>query len=258
MVEEGVLLMSESFDGAIAFAQALMADCDMPLLDRLKMTHDHDIEMADKSAYHRGYEDGRRSMDARHYAVVLRLQDLTFDGSSHENLRKIAYTIYPCATEWTCESSEGLRDELVRLMGGVHDEHLANIWRTSGEPDENGEFCEIEPRNTVESSKCRENHKSGCITDELRKWTGIDVWSCKWEELNAIADRMDEQFARVCEQQEAVLQSTIEHYESALRDTIERMAEENLMVKDERDYLRRQRDELQRKLDAIREVLDGR
>lgn len=177
----------------------------------------------------RGY---RRSMDARHYAVALRLQDLTFDGDSHENLRKIAYTIYPCATEWTCESSEGLRDELVRLMGGVHDEHLPNIWRTSGEPDENGEFCEIEPRNTVESSKCRENHKSGCITDELRKWTGIDVWSCKWEELDAIADRIDEQFARVCEQQEAVLQQTI----------------------DEMAY---ERDELQAKLDAIREALDG-
>ena len=52
------------------------------------------------------------------------------------------------------------------------------------------------------------------------------------EQLIAIADRIDEQFARVCEQHEAVLQQTI----------------------DEMAY---ERDELQAKLDAIREVLDG-
>ena len=88
-------------------------------LDDLMTAHDHELERRMREQYARGYDDGRRSMDARHYAVALRLQDLTFDGGSHENLRKIAYTIYPCATEWTCESSEGLRDELVRLMGGV-------------------------------------------------------------------------------------------------------------------------------------------
>lgn len=209
---------------------------------------EHERRMREQ--YARGYTDGQHSMDAEHYAVAIRLQDLTFDGDSHENLRKIAYVIYPCATEWTCESSEGLRDELVRLMGGVHDEHLPNIWRTSGEPDENGEFCEIEPRNTVESSKCRENHKSGCITDELRKWTGIDVWSCKWEELNAIADRIDEQ--------EAVLQATIK--DAAKERDRARMEVVNLRdayYKMQR-RLEEERDELQAKLDAIKGILDGR
>lgn len=50
--------------------------------------------------------------------VVRKLQALRFDGGSHENLSKIAYAIYPCATGWTCESAKGLRDSLVRLIGG--------------------------------------------------------------------------------------------------------------------------------------------
>lgn len=242
-----------TFDGAIEalrefrWQHATNDEDAVPYINAVKEAHDRELERRTREQYARGYEDGRRSMDARHYAVALKLNKLTFDGNHHGNLSKIAYVVYPCATGWTCESSEGLRDELVRLLGGVHDEHLANIWRTSGELDENGEFCEIEPRNTVESSKYAENYKSGHITDELRKWTGIDVWSCKWEEFDAIADRIDEQFARVCEQQEAVLQQTIE-----------RMADENLMVKNERDYLRRQRDELQAKLDEIKGILDGR
>ena len=53
--------------------------------------------------------------------VIHRLQALRFDGGSHENLSKIAYAVYPCATGWTCESCDGLRDDLVRLLGGVNE-----------------------------------------------------------------------------------------------------------------------------------------
>ena len=78
-------------------------------------------DLKDMRAYARGYEDGRRSKDADHADVVLKLSRLTFDGGSHENLSKIARAIYPCATGWTCESSKGLRDRLIDLLGGVHE-----------------------------------------------------------------------------------------------------------------------------------------
>lgn len=95
--------------------------CLKRLLDRLKRAHEHEIEQLRKTEYHRGYEDGQRSMDAGHRAVAMRLRGLRFDGGSHENLNKIAYGIYPCATGWTVESCEGLRDKIIELLGGVHD-----------------------------------------------------------------------------------------------------------------------------------------
>lgn len=128
--------MSESFErGMKIFRENLAgmydnghmtkcADVDTSVdLDRLQRAHDHELEQARKAEYARGYEDGRRSKDADHAAVVLRLSRLTFDGGSHENLSKIAYAVYPCATGWTCESSEGLRDRLIDLLGGVHEHH---------------------------------------------------------------------------------------------------------------------------------------
>lgn len=87
----------------------------IPYINNVARAH----EQTRKAEYARGYEDGRRSKDADHAAVALRLSGLRFDGGSHENLSKIAYAIYPCATGWTCESSKGLRDMLVDLMGGV-------------------------------------------------------------------------------------------------------------------------------------------
>ena len=87
----------------------------IPYINNVARAH----EQARKAEYARGYEDGRRSKDADHAAVALRLSGLRFDGGSHENLSKIACAIYPCATGWTCKSSKGLRDRLVDLMGGV-------------------------------------------------------------------------------------------------------------------------------------------
>ena len=64
--------------------------------------------------------DGRQYLDAEHYAVALKLRCLRFGDGSHENLSRLAYAIYPCATGWSRESCEGLRDKLVDLLGGVH------------------------------------------------------------------------------------------------------------------------------------------
>ena len=80
-----------------------------------------EIEHMRKAEYHRGYLAGQKSKDADHAAVAMRLQRLSFDGGSHESLNKIAYAIYPCATGWTFESCEGLRDRIIDLLGGVHD-----------------------------------------------------------------------------------------------------------------------------------------
>lgn len=132
--------MIESFDDAIAFAQATMSDCDTPILDRLKRAHDHEIVEAlcdacdqcdrmDKKAHDHEIEQMRKAEfargyeDAEHAAVALRLSRLRFDGGSHENLSKIAYAVYPCATGLTCESAKGLRDRLIDLLGGVHEHH---------------------------------------------------------------------------------------------------------------------------------------
>lgn len=155
-----------SFDDAIAFAQAIMSDCDTPILDRLKRAHDHEIKMVSKAEYARGYEDGRRSKDADHAAVAMRLRGLRFDGGSHENLHKIAYAIYPCATGWTVESSKGLRDRLIDLLGGVH-EHRCDSGRGCACGNSRaGGYGELAKAMTYDVLG-NERHKVVC---ELRKW----------------------------------------------------------------------------------------
>lgn len=131
---------TESFDSVMADMRKVVMDCDMERCDmydgdcyqcqgdilyRMQRSHDRELEHVRKTEYARGYNDGQRSMDAEHYAVALRLRGLRFDGGSHDNLSRIAYAIYPCATGWTCESSEGLRDRLIDLLGGVHEPDAA-------------------------------------------------------------------------------------------------------------------------------------
>ena len=96
--------------------------CAIYMADRLKRAHDREIRDTAQQEFHRGFEDGQHSMDAEHRAIAMRLHGLRFDGGSHENLARIAYAIYPCATGWTCESAAGLRDKLIDLMGGVSDD----------------------------------------------------------------------------------------------------------------------------------------
>ena len=87
------------------------------------------IQHIRKAEYHRGYEDGQRSMDAEHRAVCHKLRRVMLDGDSHTMLSRLAYAIYPCATGWTGESCEGLREHIIELLGGVHDEPSSDIVR---------------------------------------------------------------------------------------------------------------------------------
>ena len=240
--------------------------CAIYMADRLRRAHDREIRDVTQQEYHRGYEDGQHSMDAEHRVIAMRLRGLRFDGGSHENLSRIAYAIYPCATGWTCESADGLRDKLIDLMGGVSD--------GTAEPMTTDEFIEfieedtrrlkadgtMEVSNDTCDSQCRgacadcdggdsgeqeevghggaaddcgaDTSCGGCggdlhmagvsITDELRKWAsdrhckGIshtDVLN-----IGLIADRIDEQFDRICQQQEAVLQEAIDGMVELPRD----------------------------------------
>lgn len=289
--------MIESFECAMASAREVMADCDIPLLDRLQKAHDHDMEQLRRLRFREGYEAGQRSMDAAHYLLKLRLQGLRFGDGSHENLSRLAYAIYPCPTGWGKESCEGVRDKLIELLGGVHDEPEpipasrcacdADCAGCDGEPqtvamydeldnERHKVVCELrkfEPmigsKPTEEASKLircitgksdshvacgndleetrdrlihlldgdeplpnfsepnlpksAENAKpesddggENCrITDELRAYSRESVKRDDYMggltfDLDRIADRIDEQFTRICWQQEAVLQHTID------------------------------------------------
>jgi len=346
--------MTESFDGAMAFARAIVADCDAPILDRLQRAHEHEMEQLRRLRFREGYEAGQRSMDAEHYAVALRLKHLPLDEDSHGNLSQIARAVWHSDFGWTRGACEALRDELVRLLGGVHDDpaptaatcgacdadcdchnqqpkavahdvlgnerHKAvcelrnardsmsdnfadNVSRIMYAIDARPKVCEraceaiadrlihllggdepaeslietlvknteelsrqgkvrfppnadgsLDSLKTVEetaalidevkmradqsheSSPMRQENETG-ITDELRKWASTEVPYKYGHQLHAIADRIDAQFKRICWQQEAVLQHTI--------DT---------MV-DERDELQRERDELRTELEDTRAAL---
>lgn len=106
----------------------------------------------------------------------------------------------------------------------------------------------------------RQESETG-ITDELHKYVSIHETTTtvyatmppqmeeepthKGKKLLAIADKIDAQFARVCEQQERVLQ-----------DTIDEMSEERDKARREVVELRKNRYELQRKCDELQAKLD--
>lgn len=100
--------------------------------------------------------------------------------------------------------SDAMRRRLIHLLGG--DEIVRNA-----ENDENGDFCEL-------------NHLT--ITDELREWASTEVPYKYGHRLHAIADRIDEQFARICEQQEKVLQETID----GMADELDTLRSRNVAV----------------------------
>ena len=119
--------MSESFDEVCAS----YGDCTWigrgevkKVIARLQVAHEHEMEHLRKARFHEGYIAGQRSMDADHAAVAIRLRGLRFkDGGSHKRLSAIAHAVYPKHPYgWTQGTCAELRDELIRLMGGVHDE----------------------------------------------------------------------------------------------------------------------------------------
>lgn len=303
--------MSESFERVMTeMADKVASPYWKRMADRLQIAHEYDMEMADKSAYHRGFEDGQRSMDAEHRAVAMRLQRLRLDEGSHENLSAIARAVHPNGWGWTQGACESLRDELIRLLGGIHDEPVPVVadcdacgddchrrdgetWRVS-EPDSQ--------KSPILENSDGEDVGEATITDELRecvhtatKQYDDTLWYEMGEdseadhticyiiegELLRIADRIDEQFKRLCEQHEAVLQKTIDE----MADECDRLIGEcnerdrtiakfkraiekyKTMYEERRDAYNRCAEDynnmlhdhvnLKHKLDAIREALDG-
>ena len=110
------------------------------MLGTLLGAHDREIRDTAQQQYHRGFEDGRHSMDAEHRAIVMRLRALPLDGGSHENLSQIARAVYHADFGWTQGACAALRDELVRLMGGVSDD--------TAEPMTTDEFIEYVEEDT--------------------------------------------------------------------------------------------------------------
>ena len=111
---------TESFDSVISEMRLrAMGGPWATMADRLQYDHHQEIRDVSQKEYHRGYEDGRRSMDAVHRAVAIRLRQLPLDGDTTENLGAIAGAIYHSDFGWTQGACKALRDELVHLMGGT-------------------------------------------------------------------------------------------------------------------------------------------
>lgn len=119
---------------------------------------------------------------------------------------------------------EEARDRLIHLLGG-DDGTASNDDRT----------CPI----AVQSPS---------ITDELRKWASGDVWSRKWDEFDAIADRIDAQFERICEQHESVLQQTISDTVDEHEQEMAELRHDVEMWRDRAEDMRLERDDLRAEL----------
>ena len=262
-----------TFDGAIEalrefrWQHATNDEDAIPYINAVKEMHDREIRDTAQQEYHRGFEDGTHSMDAEHRAVAMRLRALNFaDGRCHDSLGEIAHAVYPeYRYVWTHGSA--LRDELVRLMGGVSDDTCGSQCCgacAAGDGRDSGEHEEVEHGRAAHD--CGADFRGGgCggdlymagvrITDELREfvdrnWPEIlhETKTTKVYVLLAIADRIDAQFDRICQQQEAVLQSIID-------EVIEERKSDRLRI----EKLERQRDEARQEcadlLDLLRDAV---
>lgn len=254
----------DTFDGAIEalrefrWQHATNDEDAIPYINAVKEMHDREIRDVSQQQYDRGYHDGQHSMDAEHRAVAMRLRHLPLDGGSHENLSQIARAVYHADFGWTQGACAALRDELVRLMGGVSDDTCGSQCRgacADSDGDDSGEQTEVTDERLADDCGADSRggdgggdlHMAGVrITDELRKWASdrhckgvshTDVLN-----IGLIADRIDEQFDRICAQQEAVLQATI-------ADVVKEYEHDRLPDQLRIEKLVEQRDDLRAKLD---------
>ena len=154
-----------------------------------KVREEHLTELERGKEFERGYRAGRRAMDAKRQAIALKLRGLDLTGSSHENLSRIAYAIYPCATGWTPESCEGLRDKLVRLLGGVNERETTFTTCDALDNERHKAICELR-KMTIDShyygnyqrialaigvTYDGERFASECVRDRLIHLLGGDV-----------------------------------------------------------------------------------
>lgn len=158
--------MTESFEDARIFAQVIMSDCDAPIISRLQRAHEHEMEQLRRSRFREGYEAGQRSMDAEHYAVALRLKHLPLDEDSHGNLCQIARAIWHSDFGWTKGACTVLRDELVRLLGGVHDDPAPTA-ATCGACDADCDCHNQQPQAVAYDVLGNERHEA---VRRLREW----------------------------------------------------------------------------------------
>lgn len=149
----------------------------IPYINGVAKAHEHEMEQLRRSRFREGYEAGQRSMDAEHQAVASKVMQVPYDDDAMEFLFHISAII--CGGYYT--SNKLLRDELVRLLGGVHDE----------------------PAQTAASS-CACDADCDCghgdetevrITNELRKW--MDLVLTADDQAWDIADRIDENVSKI-------------------------------------------------------------
>lgn len=88
---------------------------------------------------------------------------------------------------------------------------------------------------------CPNDVPTSSITDELREWAKIDVWSCGWEEFEAIVDRIDERAKHDRESDQLRIEKLVEQRDAARSG--QDVAEYHTLC----DELRDQRDDLMRK-----------
>ena len=154
--------------------------------DRLREAYDRDMQDArecmDKLGYHRGYIDGQHSMDAEHRAVAMRLRALPLDGGSHENLSQIARAVYHADFGWTQGACAALRDELVRLMGGVSDDTCdSQCCGACADSDGGSHREQVEVNDGGTADDCAA-HPRGGAGSELVHMDGLTTYDVLWNE----------------------------------------------------------------------------
>jgi len=133
----------------------------IPYINGVAKAHEHEMEQLRRSRFREGYVAGQRSMDAEHYAVALRLKHLPLDEDSHGNLSQIARAIWHSDFGWTRGACEALRDELVRLLGGVHDEPEQTV-ASGGACDADCDCSNQQPQTVAYDVLGNERNKAMC------------------------------------------------------------------------------------------------
>ena len=246
-----------------------------------KVRDEHLTELERAAEFDRGYRAGQRAMDAERQAIALKLRKLRERGhvwntelavalglDIHANNDCICERIIHLLGGDTCNCDQGgdHGDCAERRRAGAAggdtdvDEH-SEIRAVSNEIAD--ALSEMDAESDADGT-CPNDVSTPSITDELREWASTEVPYKYGRKLHAIADRIDAQFDRICQQQENVLQSTIDRMVDERDELQRKMDQQRAMLTEQRDEARakvialcNERDELQAKLDGIAGVLDG-
>ena len=110
--------VAKSYDCYVGFSRIAVKE----VVNRLKRAHDREIRDVSQREFARGIDAGQHSMDAEHRAIAMRLCQLPRGCTVFSD----AHVSWFADLAWAMGVKEPtfavLRDELVRLMGGVSDE----------------------------------------------------------------------------------------------------------------------------------------